>query len=113
MPSSDTSDSSPSSMGLLLQVLDTESLDGSAHSLTFGDSDDIDLLVLLEDLVDLDFLFKEFVAEVNLLGDSSTVDLDFKDVVLLLSQVEFVHLGVADGSDDGCVFLDSVELHLH
>jgi len=112
MPSSDTSNSSPSSMCFLLQVLDTESLDGSASSFTFSDTDDVDVLVLLEDLIDLDFLFEEFVAEVNFLSDCSTIDLNFEDVVLLLSEVQFIELGVSDDSDDCAIFLDSVELDL-
>ncbi len=41
----------------------------------------------------------------------SSVDLDFKDVVFLLSQVgQQVHLSVDNSSDTGTVFSDSVEL---
>jgi len=100
MPSSNTSDLSETSMGLLLQVSDSESLDDSGNSLTSGDSDDIDLLVLLEDLINLDLLFEELVGKINLLGNISSVNLDLNDVVLLLSEVELVHLGVGDDSDD-------------
>jgi len=112
MPSSDTSNSSPSSMCFLLQVLDSESFDGSASSFTFSDTDNIDVLILLEDLVDFNFLFKEFVAEVNFLSDGSTIDLNFEDVILLLSEVQFIELGVSNNSDDCAIFLDSVELDL-
>jgi len=41
MPGSDTSDLSVTSVGLLLQMLDTESLDDTLHSVTLGDSDDV------------------------------------------------------------------------
>lgn len=109
MPSSDTSDLSKTSMGLLLQVSNSESLDDSGDSLTLGNSDNVDHLVLLEDLINLDFLLEKSVGKINLLGNSSSVDLDFDDVVLLLSEVELVHLGVGDDSDDGAVFLDSLE----
>lgn len=112
MPSTDTSDLSKTSMGLLLQVSNSESLDNSGDSLTLGNSEDIDHLVLLEDLINLDLLLEKSVGEINLLGNSSSVNLDFDDVVLLLSEVEFVHLGVGNDSDDGTVFLDSFEWDL-
>lgn len=112
MPSTDTSDLSKTSMGLLLQVSNTESLDNSGDSLTLGNSEDIDHLVLLEDLINLDLLLEKSVGEINLLGNSSSVNLDFDDVVLLLSEVELVHLGVGNDSDDGTVFLDSFEWDL-
>lgn len=70
------------------------------------------MFVLFEDLVDSDFLFEEIVGELDLLLNSSSIDLDFKDVVLLLSEVEFAHLGVDDNSNDGAVLLDSVKLSL-
>lgn len=112
MPSTDTSDLSKTSMGLLLQVSNSESLDNSGDSLTLGNSEDIDHLVLLEDLINLDLLLEKSVGEINLLGNSSSVNLDFDDVVLLLSEVELVHLGVGNDSDDGTVFLDSFEWDL-
>lgn len=112
MPSTNTSDLSKTSMGLLLQVSNSESLDNSGDSLTLGNSEDIDHLVLLEDLINLDLLLEKSVGEINLLGNSSSVNLDFDDVVLLLSEVELVHLGVGNDSDDGTVFLDSFEWDL-
>lgn len=112
MPSTNTSDLSKTSMGLLLQVSNSESLDDSGDSLTSGDSDNVDHLVLLEDLINLDLLLEKSVGEIDLLGNSSSVDLNFDDVVLLLSEVELVHLGVGDNSDDGTVLLDSFEWDL-
>jgi len=58
MPSSDTTDLSVTSVCLLLQMLNSESLDDSFESLTLGDSDNVDHLVLVEDGVDSDFLFE-------------------------------------------------------
>jgi len=109
MPSSDTSDLSVTSMGLLLQMLDTESLDDTGDSLTLGDSDNVEHLVGLEDAINAEFLLEQSVSVVDLVGDGTTVDLDFEDVILLLSQVELVHLGVGNDSDGGGVFLDSVQ----
>lgn len=113
MPGTDTSDLSVTSVGFLLQMSDTPSLDDASESFTLGNTDNIDQLVFTEDLIDSNFLFKEAVGEVNLVTDGfSTVDLDFEDVVLLLSEVvQKVHLGVCNGSYDGAVLLDSVELN--
>lgn len=112
MPSTDTTNSSPTSVGLLLQVLNTKSLDCSAGTFSFCDTNDINVLILFEDLVNFDFLFEEFVTKINFVGNSSTIDLDFKDVILLLTEVQFIKLGVGNNSDYCTVFLDSVQLDL-
>jgi len=100
MPSTDTSDLSVTSVGLLLKMSDAPSLDDTGESLTLSNTDDVDDFVLSEDVVDADLLFEVGVGEVDLFSDGlSTVDLDFEDVVLLLSEVlEEVVLGVHDGS---------------
>lgn len=100
MPGTDTSDLSVTSVGLLLKMSDAPSLDDTGESLTLSNTDDVDDFVLSEDVVDADLLFEVGVGEVDLFSDGlSTVDLDFEDVVLLLSKVlEEVVLGVHDGS---------------
>lgn len=115
MPSTDTSDLSVTSVGLLLKMSHTPSLDDTGVSLTLSDTDDVNDLILSEDVVDSDLLLEVGVGEVNLLTDGlSTVDLDLEDVVLLLSEVlEQVVLGVHDGSHGGAVLLDSVQLDLN
>jgi len=110
MPSSDTSDLSETSMGLSGQLLGSESAGDTFVTLTLGNTEDIDHLILVNNLGNSDFLLEVLSGEVNLLGDGSTVDLDFEDVSLLLSKVKLVHLSVDDNSDDLTVFLDSVEL---
>lgn len=109
MPSSDTSDLSETSVGLSWESLDTESADDTFVSLTLGNTEDIDHFVLVEDLGDSDFLFEVLSGEVDLLGDGSSVDLDFEDMSSLLSKVELIQLSVDDNSDDRAVFLNSVE----
>lgn len=49
----------------------------------------------------------------NLLVHGTTIDLDFEDVILLLTEVELVHLGVDNHADDCAVLLDTVELGLN
>lgn len=55
-------------------------------------------------------LFEVAVGEINFLGNGASVDLDFENVVFLLSEVfqEF-ELGGADNSDDGAVLFESLE----
>lgn len=109
MPSSDTSDLSETSVGLSWESLDTESADDTFVTFTLGDTEDVDHFVLVEDLGNSDFLLEVLSGEVDLLGDGTSVDLDFEDVSSLLSEVELIHLGVDDNSDNLAVFLDSVE----
>lgn len=109
MPSSDTSDLSETSVGLSWESLDTESADDTFVSLTLGNTEDIDHFVLVEDLGDSDFLFEVLSGEVDLLGNGTSVNLDFEDMSSLLSKVELIQLSVDDNSDDSAVSLDSVE----
>jgi hypothetical protein len=100
-------------MGLLLEMLDTESLDDSGNSLTTCNSNHIDLLVLSEHLIDIHGLFKEIVGVLDFLVDCATIDLDFENVILLLAEVKLIHLGMDDDTDDGAILLDAVELDLN
>jgi len=110
MPSSDTSDLSETSMGLSGEMFSTESLSDTCVTFTLGNTENVDHFILIDDLGDSDFLFEMLLGEVNLLGDGTTVNLDFEDVSLLLSEVELIELGVDDNSDNLAVFLDSFKL---
>ena len=48
---------------------DTESLHDTGHSFTLGGSEDVEVLVLLEDGVDADLLFEEGLGEFDFIGD--------------------------------------------
>ena len=52
----------------------------------FGDSNDVDHFVGVEDLLHIDGLLEVFASPVHLVRDSSTVDLYLHDVGLLLVQ---------------------------
>lgn len=112
MPSSDTSYSSPSSMCLLLQMFDTISLDHTSNSLSFCHTNHVDVLILLEHLIDSNFLLQQSLGIIHLLFNCSTINLDFEDVILLLSEVQFVHLGVGNNSHYLTIFDDSLQLNL-
>ena len=115
MPSSDTSDFSVTSVRFFLEMSNTPSLHDTGESVTLGDTNDVKNVVLTEDVVDSDFLFEQSLDESDLISDGfSSVDLDFEDVILLLSQVlEEVVLSVYNCSHNGGVLSDSVELNVN
>lgn len=110
MPSSDTTDLSETSMSLSGHSRDTESLDDTGDSLTSGDSNGVDHLVVVEDLANGDFTFELLEGPVDFLSDGTTVDLDFNDVCLSLSEVELAELGGGKDSNDGAVLSDSLKI---
>lgn len=78
--------------------------------MTLGDTNDVNALVLLENGANLNGLFEMGPGEVNLVGDGTTVDLDFHKVGLLLLQTSLGDLSVGEDSDNSAVLLDSLEL---
>jgi hypothetical protein len=66
---------------------DSESLDDATESVSLGNSDDIDHFVLVENLVNGYFFFKQTLGEVYFSSSVSSVNLDFNDVVFFLSEV--------------------------
>lgn len=110
VPSTDTGDLSETSMSLSGKLLGTPSSGNTLVTVTLGDGNDIDDLVLLEDGRDLDLLLEVGSGKLDLVGDGSTVDLDLHEVGLLLLETGLGELGVAEDSDDGTVLLDSLHL---
>jgi hypothetical protein len=110
MPSTDTSDLSETLVGLSRQLLDTPTVGDTLESVTLGDGNDIDTLVLLEQRVDRDGLLKVGLGKVDLVGDGTSVDLDLHDMCLLLLQASLADLGVGNDTDDGAVLPDTLEL---
>jgi hypothetical protein len=112
VPSTDTGDLTETSVGLTRKSVDAESLDDTLGSLTLGDANSVDALVISEDLTDGDLLFELGESPVDLLGNSSTVNLDFHDVGLNLAEVELADLGSAEDTDCCAVLLDALEVSL-
>lgn len=110
MPSTDTSNLTKTLVCLSRELLGAPSGSDTRESVTLGDSDDIDHLVLLEDGVDADWLLEETLGEVDLLSDASTVDLDLHEVGLLLLERGLADLGVGEDTDDRAVLLDALKL---
>jgi len=113
MPSSDTSNLAETLVRLAGKLGDSETGNDSLESVTLGDSHGVNHLVLVEDGINSDLLLEELTGVVDLLGDGTSVDLDFHDVGLLLSNRELVDLGVGDHTHNLAVALDAVQLAIH
>jgi hypothetical protein len=87
----------------------SESLDDTLDSVSLGDSDNIEHFRVFEDAGEIEFFFEQSVGEFYFVGDGTSVNLDFHDVIFLLSLVNFLHLGGGDDSDDCAVFFDSFQ----
>ena len=70
------------------------------ESFSLGDTNDVNHLVFGKDLLDGDLLFEVLTGKVDLIGDGSTVQLDFHDVGLLLTAFQKSLLGVTDHTDN-------------
>ena len=97
-------------MGLSGKLLGTPSSGNTFVTVTLGNGDNVDDLVLLEDAGDLNLLLEVGSCEFDLVGDGSTVDLDLHEVGLLLLEAGLGELGVGEDSNDGTVLLDSLHL---
>lgn len=97
-------------MGLSRELLGAPTGGNTRETVTLGDGDAVNHLVLLEDGADLDGLLEEAVGEVNLVGNGTTVDLDLHKVGLLLLKRGLVDLGVGEDTDDSAVLLDALEV---
>jgi len=110
VPSTNTSDLTQTLVSLTGKLGGTPTAGDALETVTLGDGDDIDHLVLLEDAVDLDGLLEKVAGEVNLVGNGTTVDLDLHEVGLLLLDGGLADLGVGEHTDDSAVLLDALEL---
>ena len=110
VPGTDTGDLAETLVGLARQLLGAPTAGDTRETVTLGDGDAVDHLVLLEDAGDLDGLLEETLAELDLVGDGATVDLDLHEVGLLLADGGLGHLGVGEDADDGAVLLHALEL---
>jgi hypothetical protein len=110
MPGTDTSDLAETLVGLARKLLGTPTVGDTLKSVTLGHSDDVNILILLEDRGNLDGLLEELVAEVNLVRDRATVELDLHEVSLLLGETGLADLSVGEDTDDSAVLADALEL---
>ena len=97
-------------MGLAGELLDVPTRDDAFVTVTLGDTDAVDHLVLREDGLDGDLLLEQLVAEVGLGLHVAAVDLDLQHMCLLLAHRRLRHLCVRDDADDLAVLLDALDL---
>lgn len=110
VPSTDTSNLTQTLVSLTGQLLGAPTAGDTLETVTLGDGNDIDHLVLLEDTVDLNGLLEQVAGKVNLVGNGATVDLNLHQVGLLLLERRLADLGVGEDTDDGAVLLDALKL---
>lgn len=110
VPSTNTGDLTQTLVSLAGQLGGAPTGGDTGETVTLGDGDDINHLVLLEDGVDVDGLLEQVAGEVNLVGDLATVDLDLHKVGLLLLDGGRADLGVGEHTDDSAVLLDALKL---
>jgi len=114
VPRSNTGNLTETTVGLTWETGDTPTGSDTLESLTFGDSNNIDLFVLCEDRINSDLLLEEIFGKVDLgFRVGSSVDLDFHNVSLLDAEVEFLNLCVGDDADDGAELGNSVKLGIN
>ncbi|DAZ95504.1 TPA: hypothetical protein N0F65_001843, partial [Lagenidium giganteum] len=92
MPGTNTGDLAETTVGLTWKTRDTPTGNHTLETVTLGDTNDIDHLVLGEDGRHWHLLFEERLGEVDLVGDRATVDLNLHEVSLLLAKLDLAHL---------------------
>jgi hypothetical protein len=110
VPSTDTSNLTQTLVSLTGKLLGAPTAGNTLETVTLGDGNDIDHLVLLEDAVDLNGLLEQVAGEVNLVGNGATVDLDLHQVGLLLLERGLADLGMGEDTDNSAVLLDALKL---
>merc|ERR1719323_1071009 len=88
MPGSDTGDLPQTLVSLPGQLLGVPPAGDALVSVTLGDTDHVDHLVLGKHLADGNLLLKVLTGKVDLVGNGTTVQLDLHDVRLLLPAAE-------------------------
>jgi len=113
MPSTNTSDLAETLVRLPGQLLGVPTRSDTLSSSALGDSNDVNHLILGKNILDWDGLLKMLLCPVQLLGDTSTIQLDFHDVSLLLALFQQLHLSVADDTDDRAVLVHDLKIVLN
>jgi len=113
MPGSDTGDLSQTFVSLAGKLLGVPTAGDALESVTLGDTDNVEHLVLFKDLSDWHLLLKVFPSPVDLVGNAPSVQLDLHNVSLLLPPPQKLHLCVDDNSYGGAILFDLVKVLLN
>lgn len=114
MPGTDTSDLTETLVSLAGEAASTPTLGDTLETLTLGDGEDIDELTLLEDGSHRDGLLEVAVSELDLLSSSlTTVDLDFHNVGLLLTNLDLTDLSVGNSAHHSGEVADASQIAIN
>ena len=113
MPRTNACNLSLSSMGLSGQDGNSPSLNDTSVSVSLSDTNDINHFILSKDSRNWDLLLEKLGAEINLVRDGSTVDLNLNNVCLLLTELDLGDLSVHYCADHLTVLLSSGDLGSH
>jgi len=113
VPRADTSNFSQTLVGLAGKLLNAPSVGDTFETMAFGNTDNIDDLVLLEDSGNRDLLLEHAVGKRDLVRDAAAVDLDLHQVRLLLLKTGLADLGVGQDTDDSAVTTDAFKFALN
>ena len=110
VPSTDTGNLTQTLVRLAGQLLGTPTGGHTLVTLTLGDTNDVDVLVLGEQAVHVNGLLEQVLGELNLVSHRATVHLNLHQVGLLLLKARVAQLGVRKNTDDSAVLADTLKL---
>ena len=110
MPGADTGNLSETLVGFPWELLGSPTMSNTLETVTFGNGNNIDVLVLYKDGGDIDGLLEETLSVIDLVGDGSTVQLDLHEVSSLLTQASLADLSVCKNADNSTVFANALKL---
>lgn len=109
MPGTNTGNLADTLIGLTGLLTGSPTGGDTLVTVTLGDTNDVDVLVLLEDGADGHLLLKVRVGPVDLIGDAATVKLDLHKVGLLLADGGLAGNSVDEDTDDRAVLTDALK----
>lgn len=119
MPGTNTSNLAQTLVSLAGQLLGVPTRGHALNSFSLCNTNNIHHLILIEDICNRNLLFKVGNCPINLVSDSSTIQLDFHNVSFLLPLLQNLDLGVCNDANStavllhlGKIFLDNFLSHL-
>jgi hypothetical protein len=112
MPCTNTSNLAETLVGLARKLLDAPTSNDTSETVTFGDTNDVNHLVLLKDRFDINSLFEVRLGPVHLVRDRSTIQLNLHNMGLLLTKFDERDLSVDNDTNNLAVLLDAFQLLL-
>lgn len=110
MPSTDTSDLAETLVCFSRQPRGTPSVCNTLETVTLGNRNNINNLVLLEHARHLDWLLEKALRVGDLVSHRPAVHLDLHQVGLLLLQARLSDLGVCENTNDSAVLANALKL---